>query len=107
MFPGVHGFHWDPAQFIFLGIFFTVVLVVFGAWLLGLVRSAAALKKDDREKRVWKLEFPNLPAEERKCRHALTGELEGRLCPRAFTCGGCETHASLSGGDGASASVAG
>jgi glycine cleavage system H protein len=34
-----------------------------------------------------------LRAAERECRHNLTGEMPGRLCPLAFDCRECEKHA--------------
>ncbi|HXK59852.1 MAG TPA: hypothetical protein PLP42_08130 [Acidobacteriota bacterium] len=95
MFPGVHGFHWEFGHLLFLGIFFTVVLVILGASSLGFAHSIRRLRSERREQFVWEQQFEDLTPDEKACRHAMTGELKGRICPNAFDCNDCSTHASL------------
>jgi glycine cleavage system H protein len=53
------------------------------------------LRREGGARLVWKTEFSELPQADRLCRHALTGEKPGRICPNAFECRQCEGHAAL------------
>lgn len=95
MFPGVSGFEWSVAHVIFLGAFFTVLVVI----LSSLTVAAARYLRAWRERRAaairWHAEFEELPPAERLCRHALTGIAPGRLCERGFDCRTCAEHPAL------------
>jgi hypothetical protein len=95
MFPWNYGFHFGTASYIFLGAFYTVLVVVGTTVLKALWRSNRALAKGKAEDVRWHADFHDLPAADRSCRHVLTGELASRECPNAFDCRHCETHAKL------------
>ncbi|HJT86339.1 MAG TPA: glycine cleavage system protein H [Bryobacteraceae bacterium] len=89
MFPWNYGFHWSAASGIFLGAFYMVLAVVAGTVITALRRSRR--RAGAAEPLRWQSDFERLG--DRACRHALTGEMEGRTCPHAFDCRKCETHA--------------
>jgi glycine cleavage system H lipoate-binding protein len=95
MFPNVHGFEWSAGHVIFLGIFFGVIAVIG----VTIVRAMLRSWRDMRARRVdtirWHTDFHDLPARDRACRHAMTGEFRGRVCQTEFDCRGCKPHASL------------
>ena len=95
MFPWNYGFHFGAASYIFLGAFYTVLLVVATTVLKALWRSHSALSKGRAEDIRWHSDFHDLSAADRSCRHVLTGEFASRECPHAFDCRECETHAKL------------
>jgi glycine cleavage system H lipoate-binding protein len=39
---------------------------------------------------TWVEEMMRLPADKRKCRYMLTGEVDRKICPNAYECGSCE-----------------
>lgn len=92
MLPGVDGFAWDLGHIIFLGAFFSVVTAV----ILAMVRVAAHALRDRDPKREqairWHMDFSELPAADRRCRHELTGEVRSRQCPNEFDCRECQEH---------------
>lgn len=92
MFPFVYGFEWSAGYLIFLGVFFTVAVVVGVTLAMALWRTGRDFRKGRADDVRWKAVFHDLPAEERVCRHAMTGELPGRACEEGFTCGRCEMH---------------
>src|ERR1017187_2316956 len=92
MFPGVDGFRWDAGHVIFLGAFFAVVAVVAGTLLTTLLRSLRG-RAPQREQAIrWHIDFAELPAVDRACRHELTGEVRSRVCPNEFDCRICQEH---------------
>jgi glycine cleavage system H lipoate-binding protein len=95
MFPGVYGFTWDPGNLIFLGVFYTVVLVIFGTVTLAAVRSMKDFKARKNDSIRWKLDFDDLPERDRTCRHEFTGEFKQRTCETGFDCRECPEHAKL------------
>ena len=95
MFPWNYGFHFGVASYIFLGAFYTVLVVVATTILNALWRAHRDLSKGKAEDIRWHSDFHDLPAADRTCRHVLTGEFKSRECPNAFDCRGCETHAKL------------
>jgi hypothetical protein len=95
MLPGNTDFILDPANVIFLGVFALVLLVVVGTLVSAIVSTRRAVARGQAASILWNEEFEELPASARSCRHAMTGELPGRHCERAFDCKGCETHARL------------
>jgi glycine cleavage system H protein len=89
MFPGINGFHWTPGHIIFLALFFGVVLTL----LVTVARAALRSVRDFRHGRAgqlcWQLEFADLPAGERRCRHEIAGRIPERACSNAFDCREC------------------
>ena len=94
MLPWNYGFHWGMASYIFLGAFYTVLVVVLTTLIGALVRARRALREGSEAIR-WQSDFHDLPASDRICRHVLTGEFKHRECPHAFDCRQCSTHAKL------------
>ena len=80
------------AKLIFLGAFYTVLVVVAATLLNALWRSIRDLRRGKTEHIRWHSDFHDLPAADRACRHVLTGEFQHRECPNAFDCRGCQTH---------------
>jgi glycine cleavage system H lipoate-binding protein len=95
MLPWVYGFEWNAGYLIFLGVFFCVAAIVAGTLVTALWRAWRGMKRGEAPKLQWAEAFHQLPAQDRGCRHAYTGELEGRVCPREFECASCATHAQL------------
>ena len=93
MFPWNYGFHWSAGTIIFLGAFYTVLVVVATTLLSAAWRSRRALAKREAGEIRWHADFHELTAADRACRHVLTGEFKSRECPNAFDCRECETHA--------------
>jgi Glycine cleavage H-protein len=93
MFPWNYGFHWSAGTIIFLGAFYTVLVVVATTLLSAAWRSYRALAGHRAEEIRWHSEFHDLTAADRVCRHVLTGEFKNRECPHAFDCRECQTHA--------------
>lgn len=95
MFPGVNGFHWAAGHLIFLGIFFSVLIIVGMTVLTALLRSRRDMKLGKVSSIGWHERFEDLPVSDRLCRHQLTGEFIARVCDNAFDCGACATHPKL------------
>jgi hypothetical protein len=95
MFPWNYGFHFGVASIIFLGAFYTVLVVVATTLLDALWRAHRDLSRGKVEDIRWHSDFHDLPAADRSCRHVLTGEFKSRECPHAFDCRECETHAKM------------
>lgn len=96
MFPWVYGFEWTPGHVIFTGVFLTVAVLVFSTLALAAIRSIQAFRHGKAAKVAWKSQFHDLPASDRACRHAITGELVNRVCEQGFDCRECAMHARLS-----------
>ena len=95
MLPGNTDFVADPFNIAFLGLFALVLAVVAVTLVRIGLRARRDLVRGEAASILWHEEFEHLPASARGCRHALTGELPGRTCPRAFDCRGCEVHEKL------------
>lgn len=95
MLPWVYGFEWTAGHLIFLGVFFTAILVAMSTVVYALTRTARDLKGDRALRILWREDFEELPAAARRCRHAFTGELPGRICPMGFDCRECVMHATM------------
>ena len=95
MFPFVYGFTWDTGNIIFLGLFFSVVVVIGTTVGIALRRSLNDFKSHKQETIRWESDFHDLPLSARKCRHELTGEFKQRTCDNRFDCRDCVTHARL------------
>jgi len=95
MLPWIYGFHWNAGHIIFLGAFYSVLTVVVVTLVAAARRSRRALLEHRVEEIGWHADFHDLPAQDRVCRHVISGEFQSRECPHAFDCRECETHAKL------------
>jgi hypothetical protein len=95
MFPWNYGFQWSAGTIIFLGAFYTVLVVVVTTLLSAAWRSHRAIAHQEVEEIRWHSDFHDLTPADRVCRHVLTGEFRSRECPNAFDCRRCQTHAKL------------
>ena len=95
MFPWNYGFHFGIASYMFLGAFYTVLLVVAATLAYAFWRAHRTLRSGAGEHIRWHSDFHDLPAADRVCRHVLTGEFQRRECPHAFDCRECTTHEKL------------
>jgi len=93
MLPWNYGFHWNAGTILFLGAFYTVLVVVATTLLAAAFRSRRDLAAGREQNIRWHADFHDLPPADRACRHVLTGEFRHRECPHAFDCRECETHA--------------
>jgi hypothetical protein len=93
MLPWNYGFHWSVGTAVFLGAFYTVLVIVVTTVIAAAVRSRRALRAGDADDVRWRSDFHDLPARDRACRHELTGEAEQRDCPNGFDCRKCDAHA--------------
>jgi glycine cleavage system H lipoate-binding protein len=107
MFPGVDGFHWTAGHLIFLGVFFSVVIVIAGTVLTASIRAGRHGDAQSVEHLRWASRFHDLPERDRVCRHQLTGEFQRRICKLQFACCMCETHARLAAQQSAAATAGG
>jgi len=92
MFPGVYGFSWSPGYLVFLGLFFSVGLVIAGTLILAVFRALRDFRSRKADSIAWKVDFSDLPEASRSCRHELTGETVRRVCERGFDCRECAGH---------------
>jgi glycine cleavage system H lipoate-binding protein len=95
MLPWNYGFAWNTGHILFLGAFYTVLVIIATTVVSALWRSRRSLRAHQTEEIRWHSDFHDLPAADRVCRHVLTGEFKKRECPHAFDCRECETHAKL------------
>ena len=95
MLPGNTDFITDPFNIAFLGLFALILTAVAVTLVRIGLRTRETIARGKAASMLWHEEFEELPASARGCRHAMTGELPGRTCPRAFDCKGCEVHAKL------------
>lgn len=95
MLPWVFGFTWQAGNMIFLGMFYSVVIVIFAMFIVAARRSIGNLKADQADEISWHDSFADLPASLKVCRHVITGELQNRVCPNGFDCRVCELHPKL------------
>lgn len=95
MFPWNYGFEWNASHIIFLGAFYTVLVIVATTLVCAGWRARKDLRARQEGNIRWHTDFEDLPPQDRLCRHVLTGEFRHRECPNAFDCRKCETHARL------------
>ena len=95
MFPWNYGFHWTPGTIIFLGAFYTVLMVIMTTLANVVFRSWRDLRLQHADAIRWHADFGELPRRDRSCRHELSGEVKDRKCTHEFDCGTCEFHAKL------------
>lgn len=92
MFPGIYEFKWDAGHIIFLGAFYTVLVIVVSTITIALFRALRVFRKDQVAHAQWHADFEDLPSGLRHCRHDFTGEARGRVCPNGFECRHCVDH---------------
>jgi glycine cleavage system H protein len=92
MLPWNYGFHWTLGTAIFMGAFYTVLVVVVTTLISATLRSRRALRSGAAEDMLWRSDLFDLPARDRACRHELTGEVGQRECTNGFDCRTCDTH---------------
>jgi glycine cleavage system H lipoate-binding protein len=95
MFPWIYEFRWSAGHLIFLGVFFTVLAVIASSVVAAARRARRDVETGRAGRIAWRNGFDELPRSARSCRHALTGDLPGRVCPNAFSCGDCGIHPSF------------
>lgn len=95
MTPWVYEFRWETGHILFLLLFLSVGVTVAWTVVTALYRSSRDRARGMSNSIIWKSVFNDLTAEAKLCRHAMTGELKGRICPNAFTCSECAVHARL------------
>jgi hypothetical protein len=81
------------AEVFFISVFATIVAALATVALVSFVRARRDLANGRADPIRWSVDFKELPASFRQCRHALTGEAPGRVCPNAFDCRLCANHA--------------
>jgi hypothetical protein len=92
MFPWNYGFHWSAGTVIFLGAFYTVLIVIVTTLANAMWRSFRDIRLQKADAIRWHADFHDLPKSDRSCRHELTGEVRERKCPNAFDCRVCDVH---------------
>lgn len=92
MLPTVYGFTWDAGNIIFLGIFYTLLIVILTTLTLAAMRAFRDYKSRKYETLRWYADFHDLPPTARECRHELTGEVKHRTCNNGFDCRTCTAH---------------
>jgi hypothetical protein len=95
MLPWAHGFHWDTGHIIFLGIFYSVLIVIASAVVVAVLRARKDFRLQKHEDVLWAANFEDLPTEARTCRHVIDGLFQSRVCKNKFDCRECVTHAKL------------
>lgn len=93
MFPGVYGFTWSAGNLIFLGLFFTIAVIIATTLVLASLRAWQGQRAGRAQAIRWHEDFHNLPAPLKACRHELNGDIQQRACPNAFECRTCAIHA--------------
>ncbi len=93
MLPGIDGFHWTFGHIFFVSVFLCILTAIGVVAATSFWRAGRDLRSGRAGKIRWSMEFGELPARDRACRHALTGEAPGRVCPNAFDCRECANHA--------------
>ncbi len=92
MFPEVDGFDWTFGHVFFISAFLAIVAALAAVAIVSLTRAVRDVSRGRSEPIRWSLDFAELPAPSRQCRHALTGEAPNRICPNAFDCRVCTNH---------------
>ena len=93
MLPGIYEFSWNQGHIIFLGIFYSVVIVVATTVVIALLRALRrSSSHDSAELARWHADFEDLAPMDRRCRHELAGEVASRTCENFFSCRECMEH---------------
>jgi hypothetical protein len=95
MFPWSPEFAWDAYHVFFFGALYGVLATVALALALAGWRARADARQGRAAAIAWHVDFEELPASSRACRHQLTGEAPGRTCDNGFECRRCAEHARL------------
>jgi glycine cleavage system H lipoate-binding protein len=92
MLPWVYEFRWDAGHIIFLGVFFSVLIIIASTLMRALMRAIGDFKNRRVDHVMWEVAFEDLPEPARACRHQLSGEVAHRTCPNEFDCRDCVSH---------------
>jgi hypothetical protein len=92
MFPGVDGFHWTAGHIFFVSAFLSIAAAIAVVAILSITRTRRDIAAGRAGSLRWSADFSELSPSDRQCRHALTGEAPGRVCPNAFDCRNCSNH---------------
>ena len=95
MFPWIDGFHWTPGHIIFLSLFFVVVLTILATIVWACWRTASDFRTHRVTEMCWRMNFAELPEEERRCRHQLADRVPRRTCENAFDCCQCPQYSEI------------
>jgi hypothetical protein len=93
MLPWNYGIHLNLGTVIFLGAFYTVLVIVITTVISAVLRSRRAMRDGQTQAVRWDSDFHDLSDDERVCRHVITGDLQSRVCPNGFDCRECEVRA--------------
>ncbi len=95
MIPSLYEFHWDAGHIIFLGVFYSVVLLMMTMLSLAVFRLIKQTWRGVSAKPRWAYDFDDLPATSRSCRHEIAGDIDSRTCVKGFDCRTCDFHAGM------------
>ncbi len=100
MLPTAYEFHWDTGHIVFLGIFYTVLVVVTTTVIIASLRARRDMRKRREADIAWHESFAELATERRHCRHEFDGTFDAKVCGHEFACGNCEQHRALAASSG-------
>jgi glycine cleavage system H lipoate-binding protein len=92
MIPGVYEFSWSAGHIVFLGVFYSVLIIIASTVVIALLRSLRTAREGRVDALRWHVDFEDLSPEARRCRHELSGEVRSRECEKGFDCRHCEGH---------------
>ena len=92
MFPWIYEFKWTAAHIIFLGLFFSVAVIIAATLVRALQRVWNIFRRHDEDAVMWESAFEGISHHSRPCRHELSGEVDHRTCENGFACGECSGH---------------
>jgi glycine cleavage system H protein len=95
MFPGVDGFEWTAGHLIFLGVFFSVLIVIATTVVVVLIRARRDHSAQTADQLRWESTFHDLPQRDRACRHEMSGVFKQRTCKLKFDCRQCAIHSEV------------
>lgn len=84
--------HHPSAEIFFISAFLCVAGAIAVVLVLSFLRARRGLATGQETAIRWAADFADLPKSDRRCRHDLTGEAPGRICPNAFDCRVCSNH---------------
>jgi glycine cleavage system H protein len=95
MLPFSYEWSMEPGRLIFLGAFYTVLMVLMTGLAVAAWRSWRTIRAGKVEVIRWQSDFHDLPETCRACRHELAGKVDHRTCHNGFDCRGCDGHRRL------------
>jgi len=89
MFPGIYEFQWDTGHIVFIGALLAVLSLVGLTLMAVLAKTVLNFRARKVSQIEWQEEWNSLNKEARRCRHAVTGHTDERICQRGFDCRTC------------------